>query len=100
VLIKCSPGGSGSRLVIGSSPPEFDKSSPRGSGNKIVIRSSPPEFDGLGISTQSKESDIQLPGRIETSSQTVVGSQTVPDLNRQGVRQTIVARTAKRPIPY
>jgi hypothetical protein len=100
VLIESSPGGSGSGIVMGSSPPEFDESSPGGSGSGIVIGSSPPEFDGLGIGTQSEESDMQLPGRIETSSQTVVGSQTVPDLNRQGVRQTIVARTAKRPIPY
>jgi hypothetical protein len=89
VLIKSSPGGLSSRIVIGSSPPEFDKSSLgglgsrivigsslpkfnksslRGLGSRIVIESSPPEFDGLSIGTQSEESDIQLPGRIEISS--------------------------------
>jgi hypothetical protein len=79
---KSSPKGSGSRIVIGSSPPEFDKSSPGGLGSRIVMGSSPLEFDGLGIGMQSK---MQLPGRIETSRQTVVGGQTGHDLNRQGV---------------
>jgi hypothetical protein len=85
VLIKSSLGGLSSKIVIKSSLPKFNKSSPGELGSKIVIRSSPPEFDGLGIGMQSKESDIQLPGWIETSSQTVVGSQTVPNLNKQGV---------------
>jgi hypothetical protein len=91
VLIKNSLRRLGNRIVIESSPPEFDKSSLGRLSSKIVIRSSLSEFDGLGIGTQSKESDIQLPGRIETSSQTVIDSQTVPDLNKQGVCQTIVA---------
>jgi hypothetical protein len=86
VLIKNSFKRLGNRTVIKSSLFKFNKSSPKELSNKIVIKSSLPKFNGLGIDIQSKESNIQLFSQIKTSGQTVINSQTINDLNKQGVR--------------
>jgi hypothetical protein len=85
VLIKSSLKRLNNKIVIKSSLSEFNKSNLRGLNSKIVIKSSLLKFNSLDINIQSKENNIQLPGQIKTSRQTVVNKQTKHDLNKQGV---------------
>jgi hypothetical protein len=64
------------------------ESSPVGSGSGLVVGSSPPEFD-LGGGRQSQEGDMWLLRNVEASSWTIVGSQTIDHLSRQPMEQPV-----------